>query len=46
MSDAVLITGVGKRVGLHEFQRTVDYIMDSHYVTGRVLHLDGGRHLV
>jgi dihydromonapterin reductase/dihydrofolate reductase len=31
--------------GLDEFQRTVDYIMNSHYVTGRVLHLDGGRHL-
>lgn len=31
--------------GLDEFQRTVDYLMDSVYVTGRILHMDGGRHL-
>ena len=31
--------------GLEEFQRTVDYVLESQYVTGRVLHLDGGRHL-
>ena len=31
--------------GLDEFQRTVDYLLESRYVTGRVLHLDGGRHL-
>ena len=31
--------------GLEEFQGTVDYLLESQYVTGRVLHLDGGRHL-
>mgnify|MGYP001828798706 CR=1 FL=1 len=31
--------------GLEEFQRAVDYLLESSYVTGRVLHLDGGRHL-
>lgn len=36
---------VGREGGLAEFQRTVDYLLDSHYVTGRVLHLDGGRQL-
>lgn len=34
-----------KEGGLDEFQRTVDYLMDSTYVTGRILHMDGGRHL-
>lgn len=32
--------------GLEEFQRTVDYLLDSDYITGRILHLDGGRHLL
>jgi dihydromonapterin reductase/dihydrofolate reductase len=31
--------------GLDEFQRTVDFLLESNYVTGRILHLDGGRHL-
>jgi dihydromonapterin reductase/dihydrofolate reductase len=31
--------------GLDELQRTVDYLLESRYVTGRVLHLDGGRHI-
>lgn len=31
--------------GLDELQKTVDYLLDSRFVTGRVLHLDGGRHL-
>jgi dihydromonapterin reductase/dihydrofolate reductase len=31
--------------GLEELQRTVDYLMESRYVTGRILHLDGGRHI-
>ena len=31
--------------GLDEFQRTVDYLLESKYVTGRIHHLDGGRHL-
>lgn len=34
-----------KEAGLEEFGRTVDYLMGSAYVTGRVLALDGGRHL-
>ena len=36
---------VQREGGLEEFQQTVDYLLDSQYVTGRVLHLDGGRHL-
>jgi hypothetical protein len=24
---------------------TVNYLLNSSYVTGRILHLDGGRHL-
>jgi len=32
--------------GLDEMQGTVDYLLNSGYVTGRVLNLDGGRHLV
>ena len=31
--------------GLEEFQHAVDYLLDSSYVTGRVLPMDGGRHL-
>ena len=31
--------------GLDELQRTVDYLLESRFVTGRLLHLDGGRHL-
>jgi dihydromonapterin reductase/dihydrofolate reductase len=31
--------------GLDEFRHAVDYLLDSRYVTGRILHLDGGRHL-
>jgi dihydromonapterin reductase/dihydrofolate reductase len=31
--------------GLDELQKAVDYLFDSHYVTGRILPLDGGRHL-
>jgi dihydromonapterin reductase/dihydrofolate reductase len=31
--------------GLAELQHSVDYLMNSNYVTGRTLHLDGGRHL-
>jgi dihydromonapterin reductase/dihydrofolate reductase len=36
---------IGREGGLDELQRTVDYLFDSHYVTGRILPLDGGRHL-
>jgi len=35
-----------REAGLHEFQHAIDYLMDSHYVTGRILPMDGGRHLV
>ncbi len=31
--------------GLDEFQHAIDYLLGSRYVTGRVLPLDGGRHL-
>lgn len=31
--------------GLDEFQRAVDYLLASQYITGRIQHLDGGRHL-
>lgn len=31
--------------GLDEFQHQVDYLLDSRYVTGRIIHMDGGRHL-
>jgi dihydromonapterin reductase/dihydrofolate reductase len=34
-----------REAGLDELQRAVDYLLDSRYVTGRILHLDGGRHL-
>lgn len=32
--------------GVDEFQHAIDYLLTSHYVTGRVLPMDGGRHLV
>ncbi len=35
-----------RAAGLDEFQHAIDYLLDSQYVTGRVLALDGGRHLV
>ncbi len=31
--------------GLDELQHQVDYLLGSRYVTGRVIHMDGGRHL-
>lgn len=31
--------------GMEEVLATVDYLMNSRYVTGRILPLDGGRHL-
>lgn len=31
--------------GLDEFKHAIDYLLQSHYVTGRVLPMDGGRHL-
>jgi dihydromonapterin reductase/dihydrofolate reductase len=36
---------LGRAGGLDELQRAVDYLLDSHYVTGRVLPMDGGRHV-
>ncbi len=32
--------------GMAEFQHAIDYLLESEYVTGRVLPMDGGRHLV
>lgn len=32
--------------GLDEFQRAVDYLLDSEFTTGQILPLDGGRHLI
>ncbi len=34
-----------KEGGIGEFQHAVDYLLNSKYVTGRVLPMDGGRHL-
>ena len=31
--------------GMEEVLATVDYLMNSRYITGRILPLDGGRHL-
>ena len=31
--------------GLDEFQHAIDYLLSSSYVTGRILPMDGGRHL-
>ncbi len=32
--------------GLDELLHHVDYLLSSRYVTGRIVHMDGGRHLV
>ncbi len=32
--------------GMDELLHNVDYLLDSRYVTGRIVHMDGGRHLV
>lgn len=34
-----------KEAGLEEFQNAIDYLLQSRYVTGHILPLDGGRHL-
>jgi dihydromonapterin reductase/dihydrofolate reductase len=31
--------------GFEEAVNAVDYLLDSNYITGRTIHLDGGRHL-
>jgi len=36
---------IPREAGLDEVMGAVDFLMNSRYVTGRVLHLDGGRHL-
>ena len=36
---------IEKEGGLHSVISTVDYLLASDYITGRTLHLDGGRHL-
>lgn len=35
-----------REAGVEEFQHAIDYLLQSRYVTGRVLPMDGGRHLV
>lgn len=32
--------------GLEEIRRAIGYLFDSHYITGRILPIDGGRHLI
>lgn len=32
--------------GLEEMMHQVDYLLGSRYVTGRIIYMDGGRHLV
>ena len=34
-----------REAGLDELQNAVDYLLQSQYVTGRILPVDGGRHL-
>ena len=34
-----------REAGLEELQHSIDYLLNSEYVTGRILALDGGRHL-
>ncbi|MFT6904654.1 MAG: dihydromonapterin reductase/dihydrofolate reductase [Oleiphilaceae bacterium] len=36
---------IEKEGGLREVISSVDYLLSSTYITGRTLHLDGGRHL-
>lgn len=36
---------MNKEAGFAELQTAVDYLLQSQYVTGRVLAVDGGRHL-
>jgi dihydromonapterin reductase/dihydrofolate reductase len=31
--------------GFEEFRHAIDYLLTSKYVTGRILSMDGGRHL-
>jgi dihydromonapterin reductase/dihydrofolate reductase len=35
-----------REAGLEEFSHAINYLLESRYVTGRVLPMDGGRHLV
>ena len=35
-----------REAGLDEFQHAIDYLLQSNYVTGRILPIDGGRHLI
>ena len=37
---------IQREAGLDEFQHAIDYLLQSNYVTGRVLPIDGGRHLI
>ena len=31
--------------GIQEFLNAIDFLLNSNYITGQVIHLDGGRHL-
>lgn len=42
---AVLKSLMQREGGLDELQRAIDYLFASRYVTGRILPVDGGRHL-
>ncbi|MFT6914214.1 MAG: dihydromonapterin reductase/dihydrofolate reductase [Motiliproteus sp.] len=37
---------ITKEGGVDEIIAAVNYLLDSDYITGRTLHVDGGRHLV
>lgn len=43
--NAVKKALIEKEGGMQEVLSTVDYLLSSSYVTGRTMHLDGGRHL-
>lgn len=44
-SKALTKSLMQREAGFSELARMVDFLFDSAFVTGRVLHLDGGRHL-
>lgn len=44
-SKALKKSLIPREGGYTEVESTVNYLMQSQYITGRILHLDGGRHL-
>lgn len=44
-SKALKKSLIPREGGYKEVESTVNYLMQSQYITGRILHLDGGRHL-